>query len=276
MIAAVQGCTFIKLAYNTAPDVMYFWMDSYVDFTSEQATQVKEELASYQAWHRSKELPKYIGTLQRIEQAMPQNVDAKKVCDFYAEVRTHYETLALEAEPAVSKIAESLTPDQLANLRKKYEKSNEKYRKEWMDVSPEKVREKRLKEIVDRAENVYGNLTREQKDAIRAEIDKSSFDPGVFYAERLRRQEDALTVLKRVQAEKLTAAQAKPLIHDYLMRAVAPSSSTLYGKYQDKVEAEGCRSFAVAHNSTTVDQRDKAVKRLRAYEQSLRELSAKS
>ena len=45
---ALAGCSAIKLAYNNLPEVSYWWLDRYVDFTEGQSQQVREELSRLQ------------------------------------------------------------------------------------------------------------------------------------------------------------------------------------------------------------------------------------
>ena len=36
----LQGCNAVKIAYNQAPTLAYFYLDGYIDFTDAQSTQV--------------------------------------------------------------------------------------------------------------------------------------------------------------------------------------------------------------------------------------------
>ena len=59
----------------------------------------------------------------------------------------------------------------------------------------------------------------------------------------------------------------------YLVRFENPPDAS-YREYQEALIQEGCRSFAILHNSTSLAQREAAVRRLRAYQRDLRELAA--
>jgi hypothetical protein len=52
------------------------------------------------------------------------------------------------------------------------------------------------------------------------------------------------------------------------------SPDKAYRAYQEALIEEGCRHFAVLHNSTSLAQREAATRRLRAYQRDLRELAA--
>src|SRR5882724_11445070 len=56
LATALAGCSAIKLGYNNLDHLAYWWLDSYVDFSGEQGTQVRENLAQLHQWHRTEEL----------------------------------------------------------------------------------------------------------------------------------------------------------------------------------------------------------------------------
>lgn len=54
---AMGGCSAVRLGYNTSPTLVYWWLDSYFDFDSDQSARVRDDLQSVQEWHRKNELP---------------------------------------------------------------------------------------------------------------------------------------------------------------------------------------------------------------------------
>ena len=44
-LSLLQACSAIKLAYNSAPEFGYWWLDGYVDFNESQTLKVRAELA---------------------------------------------------------------------------------------------------------------------------------------------------------------------------------------------------------------------------------------
>ena len=39
-LAGLSGCSALRLGYNTAPELAYWWIDGYADFDDAQAPQV--------------------------------------------------------------------------------------------------------------------------------------------------------------------------------------------------------------------------------------------
>jgi hypothetical protein len=271
--ALLAGCAAIKIAYNNSPDVLYWWMDGYVDFTPAQTPKVREELNRLQAWHRASELPRYVELLKKVERMAPGDVTAEQVCGVIAEGRAKWHAVAERAEPVAATIALGIEPAQFHNLERKYAKNNASHRKEWLALKPKEVHDKRFKEILKRSEMFYGNLDEPQRAAIRHHVEHSSFDVQVSNTERLRRQQDALQTLRRIHAEKATMAQARSEMKGYLQRSM-DSPDPAYRAYQQTLMKEGCASFAAAHNATTPAQRQNAVKKLQAYQADFLDLAA--
>lgn len=268
------GCSAIKLAYEGLPNISYYWVDGYVDLDDAQAPQVREALAGLHQWHRRNELPLYAGLLERAARLAPGEVTAPQACALFDDMRERFVTLLGQAEPAVSALAVRLSPAQLQQLEKKYAKNNRDYREEWIDVTPEKRRERRYESILKRSEDFYGRLTREQRQMVRAQVDASIFDPSLMLAERMRRQDDALRTLRQLQAGGADATAARPQVHAWLERGLR-SPDAAYRDYEQRLRAESCRIFAQAHATTTPEQREKARQRLLAYQADVRQLASR-
>jgi hypothetical protein len=73
---------------------------------------------------------------------------------------------------------------------------------------------------------------------------------------------------------KPSVAQATSAWRATLDRSIN-SPTPAYRAYFDRALADSCRSFALLHNSTTPEQRERAVRRLAAYERDARELALK-
>ena len=43
------GCSAVRLGYNNGPTVIYWWLDSYFDFDSEQSLRMRNDLQAVQA-----------------------------------------------------------------------------------------------------------------------------------------------------------------------------------------------------------------------------------
>jgi hypothetical protein len=273
LAAALGACSAIRLAYNNLPTVSYWWLDGYLDFDSEQAPKVRDELAQLLDWHRQNELPRIASLLQEAQALAPGEVTPAQVCTMADRIRERLLAVTDHAETAGAQLALSLTAAQLQQLERKYAKNNATYRKEWLDRTPAQVQEKRYDQFLDRTEDFYGRLSTEQRELLRQQVAQSVFDPRLADAERRQRQQEALALLRGFVADKPTPAEARAALHAYIQRVAEPPP----GRWRDQQQAlleEGCRNTAALHNGTTASQRAQAVRRLQAYQDDLRQLVA--
>ncbi|RQO61024.1 hypothetical protein DBV14_05815 [Variovorax sp. KBW07] len=273
LAASLGACSTIKLAYNNLPELSYWWLDGYLDFDGTQTPKVRDELAQLLAWHRQNELPRIAELLQEAQALAPGEVTPAQACAFADRIRERLLAVTDRAELAGTELALSLTDAQLQQLERKYAKNNATYRKDWLDRTPAQVHEKRYDQFLDRTEDFYGRLTAEQRDLLKQQVAQSVFNPQLADAERRKRQQEALVLLRGFSANKPSPAEARAALHAYIQRIADPPP----GPWRDQQQAllqEGCRNTAVLHNGTSASQREQAVRRLQAYRSDLRQLMA--
>ncbi len=276
MALVLQSCSAIKIAYNQAPELAYWYLDGYVDFNGNQMVQVKDELARLQTWHRQSQLPIYVDTLQKLQQEVQSNITSERVCSIYSDVRRKLMAVTDRAEPAIASLATTLETQQIAHIEKRFEKSNAEYRDDYIETSARASRKKRYKQAVDRAEMAYGRLDDAQLAMIGRNIDQSYFDARLIYAERIRRQRDAIQSIKTLmaarQAGTQTAEKTMAAVRGVMDRSFN-SPDAAYRSYQEKFTQDGCRDLAEFHNTTSAEQRAHAARTLARYEQDMKILT---
>jgi hypothetical protein len=271
--AVLAGCSTIKLGYNNVDDIAFWWLDGYADFGDDQAARVREDLGRLLRWHRANELPRFVALLRDMEEAAPANIGSAQVCGFVTRVRQRLDALSEQAEPAVVTLATSLTPEQLRNIERKYQKNNSKFRKDWVNLTASELADKRVEQFTERSEMIYGALDDAQLGLLRKQLQSSAFDPQRILADRQRRQRDMLDTLHAVTAPQVSLGEARVLMRGLLDRLREPPAAADRARQQAMID-EGCRTFSVLHNSTTPVQRQAAAKRLRAWQRDLQELGA--
>ena len=276
-LLVLPGCSAVKLAYNNVPDLAYWWIDGYVDLNETQTPRVRDELGRLHQWHRSAELPRIADLLQKLQRMAPADTTPEQVCALFGDVRARVDALTTRAEPAAVALAMSLGAAQLTHLEEKYTKANLEWREEWSKGTDSERQARRLKSSIERGEQFYGTLEERQTAVLRNAIARAEFDPQLSYTERLRRQQDLLQTLRNVSATgpapRPGVAQATSALRAYLDRSIN-SPNPVYRAYSERSIQDSCRSIAQLHNATTPEQRERAVRRLAAYERDARELAA--
>jgi hypothetical protein len=269
----LSGCSAIKLAYNQAPDLTYWWLDGYFDFNEQQTPKVRDELTKLFAWHRASELPKTADLLAQASQLMAGEVSAQQACRMYEQGRSLLDNITNQALPTMAELAPTITPDQITHLKHKYAKNAAEFSRDYISGSAADRQAKRLKQAIERSETFYGKLEEPQIAVIKQALASSSFDAAATLKERQRRQQELINLLGGLASAKASSATSSQTLRAYIQRAwEAPDP--VYRAYTQRLTQESCASFANVHASTTPAQRANAVKVLKAYEVDLRVLAA--
>ena len=272
LVATVlAACSATRLAYNQAPNLVYWWIDGHVDFSDPQSAQMRQDIDGFLVWHRTTELPVYAARLARWQTLVKQDSSAEQACAEFDAVRAAALRLAERSVEPMARLALQLTPAQLEHLQRHQAKGNETFEKDFLRGSPAQRMEKRLERAVDRYETLYGPLTGAQLDLIQTGLRQSPFDPQRTQAERLRRQADLQKTLRQMQAAAPAAATDAVRAH---VQRVLQSPSADHAAYSASQVRHGCAQFATLHNSTSPAQRAHAVGVLKGYEDDLRALTA--
>lgn len=278
LAGTLAACSAVKTAYNQAPELAYWYLDGYADFTGAQSLQVKTGLTKLQAWHRQSQLPTYAEALQKWQQRVTANVTAAEACEVVADVRGKLLKVSGQVEVTAAAVASTLSPAQMQFMEAKFAKSNADFREEFIVGSADDRRSRRLKKAIKRAEMLYGTLHTEQLAVIAQTIDRSRFNPSLAFTEWQRRQQDVLKTVRSLSAAAGTPGAAESpeksaLAIRALIERTAESPDAAYRSYAKALSEQSCQGFAELHNKTTVVQRRKAVDNLKSYEQDFRLLA---
>jgi hypothetical protein len=268
---ALGGCSVARLGYNNAPSLLYYWLDSYFDFDSAQTLAMREKLQALQDWHRKEELPQIADLLKNLQPSAGQNVTPEQVCRLYGFILERAQTPLNYLSPAIASLAVTLSQAQITHIQAEFDKRNQQWREEWLDVKPPKRLERRQKQIKDQAEMFYGRLSDAQTAQIKLLLETAGYDPQRQYAETLRRQQDSITVLNLIRTSGLPQAQATAEIQNLFARSFV-SPDLEYRRYAEQARQLSCNAIAQLHNSTSTEQREKMLKTLIGYEADARAL----
>ena len=269
----LQGCSAVKLAYNQVPQLAYWQLNRYLDLSDAQTDRVRSELDLLHQWHRSTMLPQHARLLQQVQQHLPGTVTPEQACRIYDDARIQLDAVWAQAEQQLLWLAPQLSPAQIRTLEMQQAQSNVDWKKQWLDASPEQMREQRYKQLLSRAETFYGTLDEPAREALRSYVARSSFDPQRSYVERLRRQKDLVEVLQGIAQNGSDHQRTLGLLRGYRTRYNASPDPT-YQRYAQRLVEEGCEAFARMHNAMAPVQRLQAVQSLKGYERDFWVLAA--
>ena len=271
-----SGCSIaMKIGYNQGPSLAFRWFDSYVDFDDAQSLRVRNALDDWFLWHRRTQLPDYADLLAKAQIELQASATADGMCAWSRDLRARFDTALERATPALAEIVPTLSAQQIANIEKRYAIKNEAYRDDFLHRDPAKRKKAAVKREIERAEDFYGRLDDAQREFVTRSMAESPWDGDMAYAERLRRQQDVLAVLRRLTAGPAGAGEAEAEIRGFVKR-LERSPHEPYRRYIARLTDFNCGFAAALHNLTTAEQKQKAVKKLKGYENDLRALAAEA
>lgn len=273
LLPALSGCSALRLGYANGPQLAWWWIDGYFDFSREQVPQVKQTLDTWFDWHRSTQLPGYTALLVSARQQLLDTATPALVCRWQDRVREQLEPALVRATADFADIVPGLGDAQFKHLEQKYAKRIDEMRADFLQADAAERQRESLKRAVERTERIYGTLDDAQLRVIAAGVAASPFSPDLWLLERQRRQRDTLQVLKRLVAERSDRDQRIAALRALVQRTER-SPNPEYRAYQIKLTDYNCALAAQIHNATTPAQRQKARDNLKGWEEDLKALIA--
>jgi hypothetical protein len=269
----LSGCGLaLRIGYNQGASLALRWLDSYAEFDDAQTLRVRAALDEWFVWHRRTQLPDYADLLARARAELPGSATAERMCAWSNDLRARFDTAIEHAVPAMAEIMPTLSAQQIASIEKRYASRNDEYRDDFLHRDPAKRKKAATEREIERAEEFYGRLDDAQRAFVVRAVAESPWDGDMAYAERLRRQQDMLAIVRRLAATRATPAEAEAEIRGYLKR-IERSPQEAYRRYLARLVDYNCVYAAALHNLTTAEQRQKAAKQLKGYEEELRALA---
>jgi len=269
LVIALGACSMLRLGYSQGPELLYWWLDGYADFSQEQSPRVREALADAFRWHRREQLPGIADQLAQLRSEVAQPTDAQAVCRWQDVVRTRMDAVTTQVLPGALELAATLSPAQLRQVEREQTKKNAEFRDKHLQRDLDERRAGQLKRGVERAEMLYGRLDSAQRERIARALQASPYDGQAWLAEREARQQLVLRTLRGLNNRSLDVAAARTALQPLT------TQQALRPDYRDelrRVTQYNCQWMAELHNSTTPAQRQAAQERLSGWESDLRAL----
>lgn len=273
MAILLTGCTAARLGYTNGETISYWWLNGYVDFEVEQKSWVRERIDGLFAWHRKTQLKDYAQVLAFNQKRLQRNVTSAELLADYAGLKKHALLLVDQSLPHWADLALSLDLEQIGNIEKKFAANNDKYRKEYLRGDLAQRQLVRYEKIMDYAEYLFDDFSREQERLIRQTSDARPLNNELWLAERQRRQQTLIALLKKIQVEKPNRDKTMVLLKGYVLACMDHFGNAENKAFFDAHRESSAQMFAVIINNTTPEQKAHAVKRLQQWINDFNELA---
>jgi hypothetical protein len=144
----LSSCSSIQLAYNQVDFLLKWWIDDYVDLTSEQEQMYDQSIPLLVKKHRQEELPKALQQLRKLRAKLDQPLQIDDGVNIVKDIKSFSRTsINLLQDDAVT-LSLSLQPKQFSNLENAFAKSNKKFQNDFLKGSSEDRLDKRVEKII--------------------------------------------------------------------------------------------------------------------------------
>ncbi|MDP3086433.1 MAG: DUF6279 family lipoprotein, partial [Rubrivivax sp.] len=227
----LTGCSTLRLAYNSGPQLAWWWVDGQFDFSREQAPAVRRALDQWFDWHRGSQLTDSAALLAAWQPQVLEPATAGRVCGWLDQARERLQPALDQALVLAAGQALRLREPQFRHLEQQHAKALARLREDFLQPDPEARLKAATGRSVDRAESFYGSLGEAQKRVLAAGAVASPFDAEAWLAERQARQRDTVVVLRRLVADGADNATAQAALRA-LAERVERSPRPAYRAYQ--------------------------------------------
>ncbi len=272
LLPVLTACSALRVSYGQGPLLAYWWLDSQLAFSAEQAPRVRSALADWFAWHRATQLPDYAQALGETAAALAGNLTPTQVCSQIEAWQRRAERAVDRAVPAAAEQLRSLSSEQIHHLERRQADKLQEAADEFLKPEPAERRKAALARQVDRAETLYGSLDEAQRQLLAAGLAASPFDPERWLAERRARTVELLRSLRQWQAEQADSATVQAGLRRMVAETLR-SPRPDYQAYSRRLLQANCALVAQLHNSTSAAQRQRAAGRLQRWQDDLRSLA---
>ena len=268
----LAGCSSLRLGYNQAPTLAYWWLDSYADFSAEQSPRVKDALSDWLAWHRATQLADYAQSLSALGAMAVNPVTADQLCAQVDAWQQRAERAFDRAVPAVAAQLRTLTVEQISHLERRQAAKRDEQAETYLQAKPAERRQAAFERLLGRAETLYGKLDEPQRKQLAAAHQASPFQAELWLAELRLRHAELARSLRQWQADRADSATVQAGLRR-LAAEINRSPRADYRAYAARLKQANCALMAQVHNSSTPAQRQRAITKFKDWEDDLRTLA---
>jgi hypothetical protein len=266
------SCSTVLFGYDAVPPLIKYQLNRYFDLSSTQQELVDRHLDDIVDWHRKTQLKEYstflIQITDRVKSGEP--VAVSDIQRWRATSLAAWLPVGNKVSRPFTELALTFTPAQIDHMKKRFAKSNEEMREDYVKANdkgaPAARQKARAERIEKRGEFFFDNLSDSQLKLIAKRAADAPDAEQAWYTERVRRQQDFIAVLEQIRSKKLDINQAEPLMRDYLKSMWEPKDERAARLISESAKA-GDETIAQIYTTASAEQKAHLIKKLRGYAQ---------
>lgn len=239
MLAALAGCSMMRIGYPQLDTIAWWTADEYFDLDVEQKQEFSRRFVRLHEWHRYEQLPDYAKFLAETKARLERGFTREDALWVTEGVRARYRTLAAYVADDAAIMLMSITPEQLATLQERWDRLNRRFVREFrLDADEEEQRRETSRRVLSRIRDWVGHLDDAQDQQILAWAAELPLVHGLRHQDRMRRQREFLQLMsQRGDAARFSERLRRWLVnweegrdpkYDRLFREWAQQQADLY------------------------------------------------
>ncbi len=267
----IAGCSALRLTYGQADTLIAWRANEYFDLNPLQKREFNARLERLLIWHRYEQLPDYAVFLNAAIGKARHGLKHDDITWFVDGLKARYRVIVNHGINDAAEMLATLAPGQIVALQKKWDKDNRKFAGEnELDETVEKRKRARLKKTLSRIQDWTGSLTWEQEQKIAALLDAVPLIEHLRHADRIRRQQEFLKLLKL----RANPQEFQPQLRAWLLDWERGRTSE-YEQLSGEVYEKRIRFYIAVYQLLTPGQRQTVLHRLQDYADDFKTLSEK-
>ena len=196
------GCTALRLAYENADTYLQYRANGYLDLDSKASDELDERLDDFFAWHRKNALPHYARISEEAAKRLGDGLSREDLVWGYDSLVAHARQSLRVAAERMAPLLDSVTPQQVAHMEKRFAEDNRKFAREYLRGSEAERRKRRAKRLEERLEDWVGSLSPMQLEKVKQFSERTPLYDELRERDRKRLQGELLDMVRKREAQK--------------------------------------------------------------------------
>lgn len=273
LVALVAACSFTRFGYNQADTIVSWMVNDYFDLDSQQRQDFQKRFDRLYTWHRQEQLPEYAIFMRTARSRVQQGLTREDVLWFVDNLRSRVRMTARKAGPDAAALLATITPAQIENLQRKWDKDNAKYVKEHkVKGTPDERNEAEARRVIKHFKEWLTPLNSDQESRVVALVRELPQIEQFRYAERLRRQKAFMDVLaQRGEDHERFTARVTEWMANWDKGRSAEDQKRLDAWWAKRADV-----FVAMERMMTPEQRSVALQRMQNYIEDFTQLARRA
>ena len=166
-LAMILASCSVKTLYNQLDYLIPYYVEGMVSLDDMLEEKVEQRTLVLISWHRNTQLDQYAKWLGDLQRDINQELTEEKLQSHIAQLGDFWQSILLKINDEMALLIPLLNIEQRNELFASLDEKNDEFLEEFVNVTNEKRIEKYTERMMDSYENWLGELTGEQKKAIK-------------------------------------------------------------------------------------------------------------